>query len=71
MKKLFGRKPDVTEPYRITLSTVPIWHATGDKMISRIKLDSMLEQQGKGGDLVLIWDDEGKKEAEEDGVEAS
>jgi hypothetical protein len=62
IEKLVGRRPEVTKPYKVTPSEKPICRATGSKMLSRVNLLSMLELQGEGDDLVLIWNDGEKKE---------
>ncbi|TRX88929.1 hypothetical protein FHL15_010157 [Xylaria flabelliformis] len=58
IEKTFGRKPDVTKPYKVQPSKEPIWLATGLKMMNRINLGSMMDLQGKGEDLVLVWNNE-------------
>lgn len=63
IEKMLGLKPGVTRPYKVTPSKEPICLATGRKVMNRVNLHGMLDLQGKGEDLVLIWDDEEKKEA--------
>jgi len=62
---LLGRKPGVTKPYKVTPSAEPIWLHTGRNILKKVELNGMLKLQGKGDDLVLVWDDEKKTDSAE------
>lgn len=54
----FGRKPDVTEPYKVVPCKEPIALHTGLDMLERVKLNDMLKLRGKKDNLILVWGNE-------------